>query len=425
MDRYGRIVQVEMLLLFILVHNVSTSSFSVYNMSRSLTNFLFSASLLPAPDMSPETLITKQGYPFEPHYVPTEDGYILEMHRIPHGKHGNVQNFSKYPVIVQHGNFQSSADWLLNSPESESLGFFLADKGYDVWLGNQRGNEFSIRHSRVPVSSSKFWNFSFHEMGMYDLPAMLDYVTKITQKPKAHYIGFSMGTTLFFSGLSKRPEYSEKVGIGIALGPSTFQDHFFNSWAKVIAPFTWFIQVFQKFAGDMPVLPQFVANLLHKILPIICHPKVDLIGICMSVVQIGFGHDQGKITKEMLYQITKVSPSSSSMKAFLHELQLMGTSRFCEYDYGSDENMIKYGRQHPPDYNLTNVRAPISLIVGSNDFLAHKEDAKNLGRKLPNLVDFHYVPYEHFTHLDFCYATDVSNLVYKHVVGLLNTYDNT
>ncbi|ODN01621.1 Lipase 3 [Orchesella cincta] len=398
--------------------------------------------------MSPGALCSKQGYPFETHYVQTEDGYILEMHRIPHGKYSSARNVSKYPVIVQHGNFQSSTDWLVNSPESESLGFFLASHGYDVWLGNQRGNEFSIRHSRVPVSSSKFWNFSFHEMGMYDLPAMLDYVTKITQKPKAHYIGFSMGTTLFFSGLSKRPEYSDKIGIGIAMGPSTFQKYFFNSWAKVIAPFTWFIQVFQKLAGDMPVLPQFVANLLHKILPIICNPKVDLIGICMSVVQIGFGHDQGKITKnirfsskttnkncrvemtfsvlkEILYQITKVSPSSSSMKAFLHELQLMGTNRFCEYDYGSAENMVVYGREHPPDYNLTNIRAPISLIVGRNDFMAHKEDAKTLGSKLPNLVDFHYVPYEHFTHLDFCYASDVSSLVYKHVVALLNAHDNT
>jgi len=151
------------------------------------------------------------------------------------------------------------------------------------------------------------------------------------------------------------------------------------------------------------------------------------------------------------------------MKAFLHELQLMGTNRFCEYDYGSTENMVVYGREHPPDYNLTNVRAPISLIVGPNDIMAHKEvsiavqianvydyliiiyqillvvyeklnflnwfshakmeDAKTLASKLPKLVDFHFVPYDHFTHLDFCYATDVGSLVYKHVVGLLNAYD--
>lgn len=103
------------------------------------------------------------------------------------------------------------------------------------------------------------------------------------------------------------------------------------------------------------------------------HPKVDLFGLCLSFVQMSFGHDQGKISKERLHVITKVSPSSSSVKAFLHQMQLMGTGRFCEFDYGSKKNMEIYGREHPPDYNLTNVRAPIALIVGENDLLAHKE----------------------------------------------------
>lgn len=223
------------------------SCFSIYNASRSVTNFLLGAPLFPEEDMSTEGLVKKQGYPVETHHILTEDGYILEMHRIPHGKGGSVHNSSKYPVIVQHGNFQSSSDWLLNSPETESLGFFLADNGYDVWLGNQRGNEYSSRHSSLSVHSSAYWNFSFHEMGVYDVPATLDYVTKISGKRKAHYIGFSMGTTIFFSGLSKRPEYSDKVGIMIALGPSSFQDHFFNAWVKLVAPFVWVIQVCLKF----------------------------------------------------------------------------------------------------------------------------------------------------------------------------------
>ena len=32
-------------------------------------------------------MIAREGYPVETHTVTTEDCYILEMHRIPYGKH--------------------------------------------------------------------------------------------------------------------------------------------------------------------------------------------------------------------------------------------------------------------------------------------------------------------------------------------------
>lgn len=60
-------------------------------------------------------------------------------------------------------------------------------------------------------------------MGIYDVPAVLDYVTNVTGHNKVHYISFSLGSTAFFAGLSKMPEYNDKIGLGIAIGPSTYQ----------------------------------------------------------------------------------------------------------------------------------------------------------------------------------------------------------
>jgi hypothetical protein len=65
-------------------------------------------------------IIRANGYPAETHEIHTEDGYIIEVHRIP----PLIPNagLNQFPVILQHGNFQSSVDWVLNSPANLSLG---------------------------------------------------------------------------------------------------------------------------------------------------------------------------------------------------------------------------------------------------------------------------------------------------------------
>lgn len=57
----------------------------------------------------------------------------------------------------------------------------------------------------------------------------------------------------------------------------------------------------------------------------------------------------------------------------LHYLQELGSGRFSEYDYGLEKNLQVYGRKTPPDYNLTNIIAPMSVLVGQEDLLAHRQ----------------------------------------------------
>ena len=58
--------------------------------------------------------------------------------------------------------------------------FVAARAGYDVWLGNSRGNTFSQGHVTLDrdKDEEKYWNFDWHEMGLFDIPATLDYITE-------------------------------------------------------------------------------------------------------------------------------------------------------------------------------------------------------------------------------------------------------
>ena len=103
-------------------------------------------------------MIKFYGYPAEEHHVVTEDGYILSLQRIPKGIKGVPSNGQV--VFMQHGLVSSSADYVMNLPE-QSLGFILADLGYDVWLGNSRGNTYSNKHVNMTTDDPKFWAFRF------------------------------------------------------------------------------------------------------------------------------------------------------------------------------------------------------------------------------------------------------------------------
>ena len=64
--------------------------------------------------------------------------------------------------------------------------------------------------------------YSWNEMGMYDLPAIIDHITEQTKQKKIFMITHSQGCTVFFVMASERPEYQEKVIALSALAPGVF-----------------------------------------------------------------------------------------------------------------------------------------------------------------------------------------------------------
>lgn len=99
----------------------------------------------------------------------------------------------------------------------------MANKGYDVWFGNSRGNIHSRNHTHYnPDTDKQFWEFTFQHMAQFDLPAVFIYVYDVTQQ-KLHYIGHSQGTIQMFIALSNQSAVIEdRLDKYFAFGPVAF-----------------------------------------------------------------------------------------------------------------------------------------------------------------------------------------------------------
>ncbi|XP_077538863.1 gastric triacylglycerol lipase-like isoform X2 [Haemaphysalis longicornis] len=316
-------------------------------------------------------LIVSKGYAVEEHTAVTKDGYLLGMQRIPRGRNEPPRGAQrshgprKMPVLIVHALAVSSDDFVSNFPD-QSLGFLLADAGYDVWLGNLRGNVYT-HHLKYSRSERAFWQFSADELAEFDTAAMLDTVLSVTDQTALYYIGFSQGTQALFMLLSEKPQYNKKIILFMAMGPIAYIGHLTAPLCRLGLPFA-------------------------------------------------------EIIKSRLAVYLSHSPSGTSATNVDHFAQLIRCNCFQKYDYGMLTNMAKYGSMHPPKYHLSRVFAPVALYYSLNDWYAVPVDVARLASELPNLVRNYQVPDTQFTHYDFALGMHAVDMVYNDMMQLMKLY---
>ncbi len=115
-------------------------------------------------------------------------------------------------------------------------------------------------------------------------------------------------------------------------------------------------------------------------------------------------------------------PGGSSVRNIQHWLQILGSDKIRQFDFGRDKNLKIYGSDEPPVYNIENLKhMTIDVFVTSTrgDPYCLKEEFEIM------LKTFHSakvtsVDLGQYNHLDYLWSKKAHEDIYKHILFFLN-----
>jgi lysosomal acid lipase/cholesteryl ester hydrolase len=358
------------------------------------------------------------GYYCEEHIVQTDDGYLLGVHRLAWrpGEEGLRVNgrreggLKKKVVYMHHGLMMNSEVWVCQTERERCLPFELVERGYDVWLGNNRGNKYSKKSVHTAPTSSAFWNFSMDQFAFRDIPDSIAYILETTHQPSLSYIGFSQGTAQAFATLSIHPQLNDKVDVFIALAPAMspkgVASGIVDSFVKA-SPDILYLAF-----GRKSILPS--ATMWQSIL----YPPIFVRLIDYSL-RFLFGWSAANITPHQKLAAYPHLYSFTSTKSVVHWFQIIRNGTFQMYDDEAPNPIISNRSKYykVAKFPTKNIKTPITLVYGGSDSLV---DIKVMLKELPTHTIAKEVP--HYEHLDFLWAQSVNELVFPHVFEALDKH---
>eukprot|EP01116_Phalansterium_solitarium_P000808 TRINITY_DN10665_c0_g1_i1.p1 TRINITY_DN10665_c0_g1~~TRINITY_DN10665_c0_g1_i1.p1 ORF type:complete len:440 (-),score=155.33 TRINITY_DN10665_c0_g1_i1:337-1656(-) len=374
-------------------------SFSSY-----IAGFFHDPARLPDYDADFIEMARNRGYSAEQHYLVTSDGYVLCLHRLT-PLSGAPEPGSREVVFLQHGLMQCSESWIA-SERDNALPCMLVDHGYDVWLGNNRGNRYSQKHMTVKRIDDKFWDFSLDHLATIDLPASIEYVTDFCKVSQLSYIGFSQGTAQAFACFSKLPDVADKIKVFIALAPTSrvvmHKTHLINmlTGSKAWLLYTLF--------GRQAMLPE--SLFWRRTLSV--EQFTWLIDNCLHLL---FDWKVANISQHRKAPLYFHLYSMTSVRTIMHWFQIARGKRFQMFDENNLESEAElYQGYVLPAYPIDRIRTKMALFYGGLDNLP---DIAWMKETLPKGTRFTCV--DNYEHLDFLWADSVVKNVYEHLLPLL------
>eukprot|EP00743_Colponemidia_sp_Colp-15_P006664 GILK01007184.1.p1 GENE.GILK01007184.1~~GILK01007184.1.p1 ORF type:complete len:463 (-),score=53.58 GILK01007184.1:202-1590(-) len=359
--------------------------------------------------------IIDAGFTPESHQVTTSDGYILTVFRIPPKPHHSLRGYvARGVVLLQHGLVDSAYTWVMNNATG-CLPYMLANAGYDVWLGNIRGNQYGRGHTSLKDTDTEFWDFTFVEHAYKDLPAIIDYALQVSKAKTLTMVGHSQGSAMALLAASNTT-VSAKLNQIVALAPAVFIDHsqvtILHLMAKMrIADIlAWFNK------GEFKLS----ASILKK-LPGLCEWKPSL---CENVMCAVSGcPPANNLQLDRFLKLFREYPAPTSIKNILLWSEMNRAGTFRQFDYGKEGNLVNYGTVTPPELDISHSNVPTVVFNGLLDRLADAEDMPRMLALLsPHTV---HVEMPNYGHGDFVWGADAHVQLYPAVMDIIDKATQT
>eukprot|EP00996_Jenningsia_fusiforme_P000738 NODE_1668_length_1450_cov_105.681656_g1507_i0.p1 GENE.NODE_1668_length_1450_cov_105.681656_g1507_i0~~NODE_1668_length_1450_cov_105.681656_g1507_i0.p1 ORF type:complete len:381 (+),score=61.85 NODE_1668_length_1450_cov_105.681656_g1507_i0:61-1203(+) len=348
-------------------------------------------------------IIRSRGYPCIEHVVTTEDNYILTMWQIPS---------SGKPVLLQHGVMDSADTWVIDS-RTESLGFILADKGYDVWFGNNRGTRYSLGHKKLKTDSSAYWAFTMDEMALYDVSAQVMYVRDRTNVSQIDYVGHSQGTFQMFANLGSSRTVARYINNFVAMAPVVYLGHCKSILIDALASAD--VDKVVHFIDRRAFFPE--NDFFQWLVPTLCKTSPAL---CNDVCYLLAGYDNKTLNATRWPVYGGHFPAGTSTLNMCHWAQAYRSDKFQMYDFGTTKNIEKYGQITPPLYSLDSISGvKITLLTGGKDDLGDTADVARLLAELPPWLLKHHQAWPNAAHIDFVWSPTAYQTFYPVVLAAL------
>lgn len=317
-----------------------------------------------------EQICNIHGFKSESHLVKTEDGFQLTLHRINPRENGFEPNGQC--VYFQHGLLMTSDVWCVMLKTDDNLPFKLCQLGYDVYLGNNRGNKYSNKHNRFSPSENKFWDFSIDEFALYDIPANINYILQMNSVENLIYIGFSQGTSQILSSISINNDLNQKISKLVLIAPATTPKKLSNWLINSIVNFrpSWIYTLFGKKILMKSVLFWRKITYPPMFIKLIDLPNDLLFNWKSENIEIS----QKLISYYHLY-------STTSVKCVVHWFQIIKSKKFQMYQ----DNEIFQPFEYPTSQTIKIKK--LLLIFGMNDSLV---DIDIIISQLPRFRDIQY-----------------------------------
>nr|QRN45235.1 acetyltransferase [Tineola bisselliella] len=357
----------------------------------------------------------KYGYASEEHTVTTQDGYILKLFRIVSSEKCDSDK-RNVPVLLLHGFMNNGMTWLAVGPQS-SVAYALSDACYDVWLCNFRGTRFSREHASMEPTSEDYWDFTMDEEAKYDLPAFIDKVLETSGSEKVNIIGTSQGAASYLAMASTNDKYQDKVGVGIMLEPAAYLYANRNMMKKL------FVEDYQELYNMLLGMSKVTSDndgFPDNVLAPRCSEQLEHGTLCAFIYQYLFKSAPPDVLNCLFGDL----PEPLTLLSLKRYAQHFQKRTFQMVDLGPTKNQQKYGSASPPEYDVTKITTPISIVYGSLHLTVSKDNLFSLKKRLKNVVSFQKVEDPTWNHLSFLFALNINDILVPMIEDTLTKYSD-